>query len=254
MGIKSFLLSHEPFRPDHMGEWIRMFYFRHYAPRFFPKNAQSLLDAGTGRGAYAVATADMFPNSHITAVDIVIFKEWSTWGRKNISFAQGDLTKLDEVNAYDAIFSIDVLEHIPHNEEVIAKLYSALRPGGVLYLAVPCESTEIHIFPQKWFGRFHEWEEHEHIGEMRPLGEVKKILVQLGFTILISRCTFTFWGMLAWEIETLLSYRGRWGDRINIILMPFYKFLGILDLYLPVGTGNNLIIAKKPNETDVEHS
>jgi SAM-dependent methyltransferase len=222
-----------------------MFYFKHYALRFFPSGAGSILDAGTGRASYARVVAKRFPEASVTGIDILPTSQWNTPVPTNLVFKQGDLTKLNEENSRDIIISIDVLEHIQHNEEVLKRFYRALRLGGVLYLAVPCESTEMHLFPQKWFSRFHEWEEHEHIGEQRTLTELTALVDNIGFSVLLRRSTFTLWGMLAWEVETLLSYGGRFARMANVLLMPLYKALGILDVYLPIGTGNNLIIAQK---------
>jgi len=71
---------------------------------------------------------------------------------------------------------------------------------------------------------------------------LKNILRNLGFSIVFSRYTFTFWGNLAWEIEFLLRKKN---NRLNILMMPLLKFLGWLDLLFPIGRGNNLIIVQK---------
>lgn len=247
MSLRTFVLSREPFRPAHMGLWIRMLYFKHYLRRFPPEHLESILDAGTGRGTYARFLAKKFPSTKITGIDILPVPEWSLPKPPNLVFEKADLTTLSENATRDLIVSVDVLEHIQGNSDAIKCFYTALRTGGILYLAVPCEPECMYLFPKAWFSKFHEWEKHEHVGEQRPLPELRTLLEETGFKILFSRNTFTFWGIAAWEMETLLGCSNtRIADVVRVLLMPIFKLLGFLDLYLPIGSGNNLIIAKKP--------
>lgn len=230
----------------HAGLWIRLAYFKHYFFQYTDsERTRSVLDAGCGRGRYATMVASRMPNTSVTGYDLLLHKEWTAIANTtpNLKFEVKDLCAMDESDAFDAIISVDSLEHIPNNKEVLGSFHKALRSGGVLYLAIPNESEEWHFFPRRWFAHFHEWEEHEHIGEQYTLVDLNKLITSLGFCIEYSRHTFTFWGALAWEIEFLLHHNMR---RLYILAMPFIKLLGILDIYIPFGKGNNLIIAKKP--------
>lgn len=247
--IKNFLLSHEPFRPMHMGTWIRFFYFRHYLGRKVDlRRIHNAFDAGCGRGLCANYLAEILPQHNIVGYDINKQPEWDNYQRPNLTLRQIDLNSMEDKNKYDLVVSIDSLEHIPNNKNILKKFHAALNSGGYLYLHIPCEATEKYIFPRKFFKKIDEWAEEEHIGEQYQLGEWKEIFNGLGFKILLARHTFTFWGHLAWEIETILRLRGdRAGNMINILLMPLYKLLGVLDLFLPMGKGDNLLIAKRVN-------
>lgn len=245
--IKDFLLSHEPWRPSHIGLWIRTLYFQTYFFRHaLSVRSGRILDAGCGRGTYAASVARRFPQAEVQGYDILGHKEWHEYILPNLTFRVQDLRELTEREVFDAIISIDSLEHIPDNRSVLAAFFNALNPGGILYIAVPSEQTEMHIFPRRWFSRFHEWEHDEHVGEQRTRPALAALLVSLGFEPLVSRDTFTFWGILAWEVETLLSWGGPFAKALNVVLMPLYKLLGVLDVYLPLGTGNVLLIARKP--------
>ena len=202
----------------------------------------SVLDAGCGRGRYATLVVARMPDVMVTGYDLLPHKEWKGIERSNLHFMVKDLHAMDDHDAFDAIISIDSLEHIPDNKKVLALFYKALRQNGILYLAIPNESEEWHFFPRKWFAHFHEWEEHEHIGEQYTLDALCNLITSLGFRIEYARHTFTFFGALGWEIEFLLHHNMR---RFYILAMPFIKLLGILDIYFPLGKGNNLVIAKK---------
>ena len=244
--IKNWLLSHEPFKPAHMGYWIRAHYFQwHVSSLARSRNFRYVLDAGCGTGMYSRMLAKWLPNARIHAVDILALTEWKD-APHNVAFETLDLRQLEERDRYDLIVTVDVLEHIHDNADVIKRLACALRKDGYLYIAVPSETQEQHFFPQHWFSLFHEWEEHEHIGTQHTLTQLKDIVQNTGLKLCVARHTFTFFGKLAWEVEMLLHWRGGlFGQRIRIILMPLLKGLGWLDILLPVGTGNNLVIARK---------
>lgn len=228
-----------------MGTLVRGYYFNYYFKRYIPREKiRSALDAACGRGQHSRKLAEWMPHASVKGIDIEATPEWKDKTFKNLSYEQKDLTYFNERDAFDLIVSVDTLEHIPNNQTIMQKFYDALHVGGFFYLAVPCEATETHIFPAKMFEKFREWEEHEHIGEQRTKAELETILSRIGFEIIFSRYTFTFWGVLAWETEFLLRGK-KWGDRVNVIFMPLYKMLAWLDIYFPIGKGNNLIIGRK---------
>lgn len=245
MNIKSFLIQ-KIFKPAHFGTLVREMYAKHYISKYIESNKiQKILDAGCGQGQYSIFLAKLFPRAKIDAVDILEVPSWEKYQTfKNLNFSVRDLTTLDEVATRDLIVTVDVFEHIVENVSTVKKLCLALKPGGYLYFAIPCDDTAPNIFPERWFSQFREWEKDEHIGKQLLLNEWTEIIKASNCEIVLSRHTFTLWGRFAWEIEYLL--RGtKFGDKINLLLMPIFRLFGILDLYVPLGKGNNLIIAKK---------
>ena len=234
------------FKPAHVGTFMREMYAKKYLPdEVMKKGNISVLDAGCGKGQYAMFVADRAPSAHILAVDIQRFSEWTTYRKyPNIDFQEMDLHNYDEHEVRDLTVSIDVLEHVLDNTKVMAQLCRGLKKGGYLYFAIPCDDTAPHIFPKKWFGAFHEWEEDEHIGDQLTLQQWRDFIGKQGLVIKKARYTFTYWGTLAWEVEFLLR-ASAWGRRFNVLLMPFYYLLAQLDIYMPLGKGNNLIVAQK---------
>jgi SAM-dependent methyltransferase len=242
--LKLYLLTHPPFLPAHMGNWIREKYFFKYVHTYIPpEKIHRILDAGCGQGHYSRFVSTMFQSAAITAVDIKSFPEWEKEHPKSITFATRDLVHFSEQQSYDFVYSIDVLEHIRGNEKVLRNFFSALCDGGYLYLHVPCEEDGIFIFPKSWFANFDEWAKDEHVGEQRTLSELKNLMEKIGFDIILARNTFTIFGHFAWEAEFLLHSNG-W-NRLNILLMPLYRVLTFLDVHFPIGGGDNLILARK---------
>jgi SAM-dependent methyltransferase len=246
MGIKTFLLSREPFKPVHMGHWTRTAYFKKYAFPLLRRNTHAeLLDAGCGTGTYSRLVAGAFPSVRIRALDIAPFKEWRD-APQNVLFGTQDLRSFSEIERYDVIVSVDVLEHVPNNADVIRRLTAALRTDGYLYVAIPSESEEQRFLPRRFLHRFYEWEGDEHVGEQRTLSELVFLIESIGLEVVVARHTFTFFGMLAWEVEMALHWHASvWAHRSRIVLMPLLKTLALLDVLIPLGTGNNLIVARK---------
>ena len=62
------------------------------------------------------------------------------WARRrlpDVEFVQLDARRLPYQSAFDAVGAFDVIEHIPEDEEVMASVHRALRPGGLFIMTVP---------------------------------------------------------------------------------------------------------------------
>lgn len=51
------------------------------------------------------------------------------------------------------------------NQRVLTSLVNALRPGGILYVAMPCEKLHAYLFPKRFFEQYTRWAAAEHIGD-----------------------------------------------------------------------------------------
>ena len=101
------------------------------------------LDFGAGRGCAAVAARQIFRKS--TALDYNTSLLQSTFERLDANDVR-IITRLDDVDLpVDFVFAWHVLEHLPAPSEVLRKLFSVVRPNGVLCLQVPKYRAE-YIF------------------------------------------------------------------------------------------------------------
>jgi SAM-dependent methyltransferase len=244
--LKNFLLKSTSWKPVHMGPWIRTLYFKYYLNAFVKDkdSIKTILDAGCGHGHYTNKLALHFPSAKVEGFDILTAPEWQSYKRDNLSFRQQDIMTFNEELKYDLAVCIDTLEHVENNTQAIGALVKSLKKNGIIYIAIPCDSQESYFFPKKYFQSFEEWEKDEHIGVQHTLKDLVTIFEGLRTKVLLKRYTFTFFGHLAWELEYIL--RGsKLKNRISVFLMPLYKLLGILDLMIPLGKGNNLLVARK---------
>lgn len=103
----------------------------------------TVLDLGCGTGGYAYALAQM--NYQVQGIDfdqgmIDIARRKNANLDLSISFKQGNMLELDEIDTYDGIYCIgNTLVHLNnHNEifEVLGKIYDALKPEGTFILQI----------------------------------------------------------------------------------------------------------------------
>jgi len=207
------------------------------------KNA---LDAGCGCGEYAFYLAEKFPGSFIMGIDYdqenidkcQKIKQMS--GLTNVAFKRLDLRDWDVTEEYDFIYSIDVLEHIKENKEVLNRFYNALQPDGFLYIRIPTPIQK-RIFSEKYFESHKLWAREEHVGQHYDLPNLKHDLENIGFTIIFSSYTNGFWGRLAFELDHLLRNKSR---VLAAFCLPVLKFFFHIDLLTSSNKkeGNGIVI------------
>jgi SAM-dependent methyltransferase len=115
----------------------------------------AVLDAACGCGYGTATLAHALPNCFVNGVDIdagAVLWGANYWKRPNNAFSKMDLanfglfvpapgkTPTNEDN-FDAIVSFETLEHVQADSAVLANFARALRPGGVLLISVPNQST-----------------------------------------------------------------------------------------------------------------
>lgn len=104
--------------------------------RRYVDSRKRVLDYGCGTGALL---SELQNDWDVEGVDT---------SHQAVSFAQKrgvqSVTRIDELwqptSVYDAIIASDVVEHIADDKAVLAKLWQALAPGGVLIVTVPAFS------------------------------------------------------------------------------------------------------------------
>lgn len=57
----------------------------------------------------------------------------------NAHFVSGNIFDMEEmyVGQFDAVFALEIIEHVAHPDDFISKLATLLRPGGVIVLSTP---------------------------------------------------------------------------------------------------------------------
>ncbi len=83
--------------------------------------------------------------------------------------------------SFDFIAMMDVIEHVPDHKPLVRKLYSLLKPGGILKLKTPCPESIVHYqYGPQWISSYN----HLLYFSRRILTDC---LVQAGFEIVATR-------------------------------------------------------------------
>ena len=99
-------------------------------------DGQSLIDVGAGDGFYSLSFASDNPKSKITALEpahnglLLIKKQISELGVKNIEIIEEDACKVHDYSHYDKVFFSNVFHDLGCKEEVLKSMSSTLRKGS----------------------------------------------------------------------------------------------------------------------------
>lgn len=109
-----------------------------WALRTYKPDAHNFLEVGCGTGFVLSGIAKSHPTISISGSEIFIAGLSYAASRVPLAkFMQMDARHVPFVDEFDAIGAFDMLEHIKEDEAVLAQLYRALKPDGVLLLTVP---------------------------------------------------------------------------------------------------------------------
>lgn len=219
-----------------IGGFIRFLHFKKVIKKL---EFNSVLDAGCGDGSFSFYLINNLPNIKVDAWDAKISEGLLKNNRfGNLKFVEKDLHSLDVKDKYDFIFSIDVLEHIKGNRQILERLSKALKKGGYLFIHVPHKYMEFWLINKKHLKDFCGFESKEHVGDMYTIKSLEEVLKDLKLNILTINYSFGFFGGIAWEIGQYLQEK-RYG-KIKITLIPALKILGYIDTIYPNNNGNGI--------------
>lgn len=105
--------------------------------RHFPA-MQRYLEIGCGTGYVLAGVAQAYPAARLVGSEI--FSAGLPYAAARVKTAellQMDARQIPYVDEFDAIGAFDVLEHIEDDEQVLAAMCRALRPGGGIIITVP---------------------------------------------------------------------------------------------------------------------
>jgi SAM-dependent methyltransferase len=192
------------------------------------KGAPQVLDAGSGNGDFAFLLARRYPRATFHGVDVdgehvaACRARLAATPLPNLTFAQADLTAPQGTEAYDLIYSVDVMEHISDDRAALANLARALCPGGWLIIHTP-------LAPQHhWLRRFdlERCPRPDHVRQGYNEEDLLDKVRASGLEVTSVRYTHGRWGTLAWELWKL----ARPYVLVRVLLWPLAMLLISLEM------------------------
>jgi 2-polyprenyl-3-methyl-5-hydroxy-6-metoxy-1,4-benzoquinol methylase len=112
-----------------------------------------ILDIGSADGVFTKIVLDKSGAQKVIGIDVLKSSvEWAKrhWKKdRRLEFRVGNVNKLDfKTNSFDAVFALEVLEHIPHPELALSEIKRVLKRGGHAIFLIP---TDNKLFKSIWF-------------------------------------------------------------------------------------------------------
>jgi 2-polyprenyl-3-methyl-5-hydroxy-6-metoxy-1,4-benzoquinol methylase len=196
-----------------------------------------ILDAGCGFGQYSYFMARRFGDAKILAIDV---KEdqiedcrylFGKAGLRNCKFKVEDLTQMNYENEFDFILSVDVMEHIKEDEEVMRRFWTALKSGGRVLINTPS-----NLGGSDAEGNSRRGPEESFIGEHVRTGyskeEIHNKMEKAGFVIESFEYTYGQWGKRYWKLAIKYPMLMLNMSQIFFLLLPFYYLVTIWSAWL----------------------
>ncbi len=261
-------------RPHESTSWVKNLYYQtvgfpHVGTRLrgravfrlFPRTPSlRILEIGCGSSVFSyelqkrghlVTSLDSL--SGISKKDINKFRTIFEKGGYSFNFVEGTATKLPFPDrSFDAVFIIDVIEHVRDEHRVMEEMHRVLKPGGFFLASTPAVGFHRGMFKRffrylhqhTWLSRLPVWDRIQlypktHMkseGHLREysLERWRELCTQHGFSVEEWEYEYKFFGAFFVELYHTFPFVDRYGNWLFPLMYPFT----LLDAFLPLkGTG-----------------
>lgn len=125
---------------------------------------QSILELGCGWGSLSLWMAAAYPRSQITAVSNsnsqreFILNQARQRGLSNLSVITANIDSFQPAGTFDRVVSVEMFEHVRNHPELLRRISTWLRPGGLLFTHIFCHRSYPYFFeetgPQDWMTKY----------------------------------------------------------------------------------------------------
>lgn len=148
-----------------------------------------ILDIGCADGLFTKVILDSSGAKQIIGIDVL--KKSVDWAKKHwrknkrMKFSLGNAHKLKfSSNSFDAVFALEVMEHVPQPQIVFKEIKRVLKKGGYAVFLVPTDNQLFSIiwffWTKFWRGRI--WDDC-HIQSFSKKNKLSNMAKRTGFSI-----------------------------------------------------------------------
>lgn len=235
----------------HAGAIVKSLYLQWTLGPLLKKRSGIALDAGCGPTApFARVLARRLAAWHFLGLDLKLTPSQNA--PPNLRLCIGDLRGLPVAGPFDAIYCIDVLEHLEDAEACISNLARRLNPGGYIFIHVPSRHQR-HFLPKvdleySWLGPGQPGD--AHIWDGFEPQELEMWLQKAGCQVILSRFTF---GMMTTILKELFMLgEARRIPGIGLAFLPFVVPAAWLERYLGGRRGNGVMLLARSSNGSAE--
>jgi SAM-dependent methyltransferase len=159
-----------------------------------------------------------------------------------------DLTALDDLNCYNIILSVDVMEHIEEDVLVFKNFYKSLKENGILLISTPSDKGGSDVHNDKEVSFI-----DEHVRDGYSINDITGKLSLAGFRNIEAGYTYGKPGNISWRLSMKYPIKMLNASYLFFIILPFYYLiffpvsviLNIFDLRLTHKTGTGLLVTAR---------
>ncbi len=216
--------------------------------KLLPDTATTILDAGCGRGVITRLIAGRYADATIDAVDDnakgqEINRTISQKaGFDNIDFITSDLRDFTSGKEYDLIVSVDNLEHIENDIEVMTKYCDMMKPGGLFLVHVP-------HYHRRWplFKKEINFDVPGHVRPGYTKEELEEKVKQAGFVAERSGYSYGFVENMVNNLSYMITKAEERNKEIYALLFPFMNVVAWFGQFIWPDFGAGVwVVARKP--------
>lgn len=214
-----------------------------------------VLDAGSGFGQYTYRMSRMNSHWNIKAFDInkeqiddcnIFFGKTGLSHR--VAFYTCNLTTLNDINLFDIILSVDVMEHIEEDLLVFQNFYRSMKKNGVLLISTPSDKggSDVHGEHEVSFI-------DEHVRDGYSISDITSKLEKAGFKSVSAGYTYGKPGNISWRLSMKYPIKMLNISYLFFLILPFYYLiiapfaliLNVADLMIKHETGTGLLVTAR---------
>lgn len=166
---------------------------------------------------------------------------------RNAYFKVADIRDLEYENTFDLITCVDILEHIEDDSAALEKLFSALTPGGLLFLHIPSLYRRYPVFKENL-----NFDVPTHVRTGYNMEDMAAKTEKTGFTLVESGKTYGFLETLANNISYMITGAREKNRELYAVVFPLLNLISWLGRYAKpgnLGAGIYFLLVKNEKPT-----